>query len=305
MNNGLVSVIMPVYNVEEYVEEAVDSVLSQSYKSVELLIYDDHSTDKTYSLIKRKYKDDNRVKLYKGEKNLGIVYALNYLLSKAKGAYIARADGDDILDKDRIYKQLKYLEKEKLDLVGCSLIGIDSVGNEINRNFYSDDQKKLLKIIKYSSPISHIWLAKKSVYDALNGYRLKGVEDYDFLLRMKTYGMSFGNVPNYYGMKIRKRDGNTVDLLGVGQRRLFLYARKLYRERLKGKADSYTEQKEYQLIIKNNIFNHIHDLSNYFLKKGVLKKSLFEKTPYYLLSLISPYQVHYLWGRYMQTIISK
>lgn len=93
-------------------------------------------------------------------------------------------DGDDISVFDRIENKVKFLEEnQEFDLVGCSMKAIDTAGKNIGQTIHFSNQNLLLESLEYVTPVSHIWLARKSVYDKLNGYReISGVEDYDFLL---------------------------------------------------------------------------------------------------------------------------
>ena len=102
MQNKLVSVIIPVYNVEKYVKEAIQSIQNQTYINLEIIVIDDGSSDKTYTIVEELARNDERIKLYKNEKNLKIVKTLNRALSLANGENIARMDGDDISALDRI-----------------------------------------------------------------------------------------------------------------------------------------------------------------------------------------------------------
>ena len=103
----LVSVILPVYNSEKYIFEAIESVLNQTYKNIEIIVIDDCSTDTSAEIINN--FNDNRIRYYKNEKNSGIVYSLNRAISLAKGKYLARMDSDDICLPNRIQEQVNFL----------------------------------------------------------------------------------------------------------------------------------------------------------------------------------------------------
>lgn len=103
-----ISVIMPVYNGERYLKEAIDSILSQTYGDFELIIIDDGSTDATEKMILA--YQDHRIRYDKNEKNLGVAASLNRGLDLAKGEYVARMDADDISLSDRFEKQVNFME---------------------------------------------------------------------------------------------------------------------------------------------------------------------------------------------------
>ncbi len=114
-----ISVIMPVYNVENYIDEAVQSILSQTFSDFELLIFDDLSSDSTCERISR--LKDSRIKLFNMEMKSSLPIIKNYALSKVNGEYIAFMDGDDISYPDRFDKELRFLSEHKdVDVVSGS-----------------------------------------------------------------------------------------------------------------------------------------------------------------------------------------
>lgn len=274
-NSKLVSVLIPVYNVEKYVFEAINSILNQTYKNLEIIIVDDCSSDKTYEIILEMAKKDKRIKIFKNKENKKICYSLNFAFNMSNGYYIARMDGDDISLLDKIEKQVKYLEEnKKIDLVGVSTISIDEKGNEISKQKFISKYEKLRKTLEYGPPISHIWLSKRSVYEILKGYReIPYVEDYDFLLRMETEGLKFENIGDYFGYKVRTRQGNTASTNGVKQRKAFFYVLNLYKERLKQKTDSYSEKKFYKYIESTSEEEYSYSQAYIYLKKSLDLKS--------------------------------
>jgi glycosyltransferase involved in cell wall biosynthesis len=117
----LVSVIMPTYNTIKYIQQAIDSVLQQSYTNLELIIVNDGSTDKTHELIHA--QSDKRIKYFELEKNRGRGYARNYAISKCLGEYIAVSDADDISLPQRLKLQVEFLEQNKdIDILGAQLL---------------------------------------------------------------------------------------------------------------------------------------------------------------------------------------
>lgn len=151
MEEKLVSVIIPCYNAEKYIEMAVRSIMNQTYKNLEILIIDDCSTDDTFNILKRLANEDSRIKLEKNEKNSKIVKTLNKLIDKANGVYIARMDADDISAPERIQKQVEFLENNpeygicgtnawRIDcnnrIIGKSLLPCDSEDINIVNNFF-------------------------------------------------------------------------------------------------------------------------------------------------------------------------
>ncbi len=105
MENYLISVIIPVYNVQSFVEEAILSICNQTYRNLEIIVVDDCSTDETYTIVENLVKKDSRIKLFRNRKNSKIVKTLNFALEQANGEFIARMDGDDISSLLRLEKQ--------------------------------------------------------------------------------------------------------------------------------------------------------------------------------------------------------
>ena len=106
-SSTLVTVLMPVYNGEKYLAEAIESVLNQTYTNFEFLIIDDCSTDESIKIIKS-FKD-RRMRLIQNQKNLGQSENMNKGLQMAKGIYVARMDQDDKSYKNRLEKQLYFI----------------------------------------------------------------------------------------------------------------------------------------------------------------------------------------------------
>lgn len=122
----IVSVIMPVYNGERYLQPAIRSILEQTMGDFELIVIDDASSDGTASLLAQ--CDDPRLRVIRHDSNRGIVDALNHGLSHARGQYIARMDADDISRPERLEKQLAFLQEHPdVGLVGSWILGFGEV----------------------------------------------------------------------------------------------------------------------------------------------------------------------------------
>lgn len=269
MNSDIVvSVLMPVYNVEEYVEEALRSIINQTYDNLQIIVVDDASTDKTFDVVSKIAAEDSRVMLLKNTSNMKIARSLNKGLECAVGKYIMRMDGDDISALDRTEKFVEYLEKnQELHMVACSVIGIDDNGIILNKNKYYSSDTYNKRIIKYSTPIKHIWMCRRYLYEYLNGYRdLSGCEDYDFILRVMASGYKYANITEYYGYFIRVRScGNTSDIMGVYQRLLHENIYYLYKNLPSDEFMSLSsEYIESQVIVDSDMQNDYKKCLNKF-----------------------------------------
>src|SRR5688572_5358734 len=104
-----VSVVLPVYNGQQYIHEAVSSIQNQSFQDFEFLIVDDGSTDDTPAILQEFARRDDRIRLYHQE-NSGLISSLNRMCRVARGLYIARMDADDISLPNRLRRQIDYLD---------------------------------------------------------------------------------------------------------------------------------------------------------------------------------------------------
>ena len=131
MNEPYLSIIMPVYNAGQYLSNAVESVLAQSYRNLELIIVNDGSTDNSLKIINLFH--DSRIIYLENERNLGIVYSRNRGIKKAKGVYIGMLDADDIAHSDKFEKQISFLTKNPdFGMVGSWVKFIDEQGKRMS-----------------------------------------------------------------------------------------------------------------------------------------------------------------------------
>lgn len=218
--HGLISILMPTFNVEKYIVEAVNSILQQTYQNFELIIVDDASTDNTYTYLEELSMKDSRIKLYRNNQNLKIVKSLNFALTKARGEYISRMDGDDVSYPERLELLKNFLDRhKKYSLVGSQVSCINEYGEVLSKSKLLLTNKYIRQYSRYQSPILHIWLARREVYEELQGYRnCPYVEDYDFLLRGISKGFFYANLDKIL-YKVRYRNGNTATSNGLIQQK--------------------------------------------------------------------------------------
>lgn len=115
----LISIIIPTFNVENYISACLNSILNQTYTNFELIIIDDHSTDDTIRIIKDIAKVDNRIKLFFNETNKGCAFSRNLGLKFHKGDYITYVDADDIVTSDYLERLYNNLKKVNADISIC------------------------------------------------------------------------------------------------------------------------------------------------------------------------------------------
>lgn len=178
----MISIGIPFYNAENYLEDAICSVLAQAYEDWELILVDDGSKDDSLDIAHMYAKKDLRIKVISDCKNMKLPYRLNQLIEESKGDFIARMDADDIMHPDRLEKQLNFLEANKsYDLVSTGLVSIDSdnivKGYRKVKSLYDDFSN-----IETSYPIVHpSVMARRSWFDR-NKYSEKYPRAEDFEL---------------------------------------------------------------------------------------------------------------------------
>lgn len=141
-----VSIGIPVYNGESFLDKAINSVLFQSFKDFELILLNDGSTDSTLKIMQHYEKVDNRIRVINDGQKKGIVFRLNQLVEESKGEFYARMDADDIMFPERIKIQQEILLKNpEIDVVHSSAISINSkneiLGIKENKDYYNNPTK--------------------------------------------------------------------------------------------------------------------------------------------------------------------
>jgi len=194
-----VSVITITFNRENYIRQAIDSVLSQTFKDLELIIIDDASTDNTQKVIEEYMKKDMRIKYYRNEKNLGIAKTRNKGLALATSEYIAPLDSDDIwLDQNKLRKQVEFLDINKdYCMLGGGIMHIDAESNHVKKVLFPVYDSLIRKIILQFNPFPQSTLLyRKSIALACGGYseNYKICDDYELWLKMGLKA-KFTNIP--------------------------------------------------------------------------------------------------------------
>jgi len=203
-NTTFVSVLMTTYNSEKYVSETIKSVVNQTYKNWEFIIIDDASTDGTYDIITSASFSDDRIKIFRLDKNHGQSYALNFGLKKSSCDLIARIDNDDLMARDRIEKQVSYMNRyPEVAVVGTYVNYIDSQGRFLSRgktDFTSTeeiaDKIKNNELVGFNHPTV---MMRKEIILKLGGYRSEywPADDIDLWNRILENGYRIEIIPEY------------------------------------------------------------------------------------------------------------
>ena len=182
-NNPEISVIMSVYNGENYLKESIESILNQEYEDFEFIIVNDKSTDNSLRIINE--FQDNRIQIVNNKKNLGLTKSLNIAIKLAKGRYIARQDADDISLPQRFKKQYSFLEKNpEIAVLGTSIYRIDRNGKELGV-VLSLEQPSFKDMLNWNHFKHGSILFRKVLVNEIGGYNelFEYVQDYEFWLR--------------------------------------------------------------------------------------------------------------------------
>ncbi len=197
----LISIILPVHNSSEYLRECIKSLLSQSYRNIEVLAIDDDSKDDSYKTLRKFAKKDKRLKVSRNVKRYGIGITLNRIIKKTKGSFIAFMDAEDVSTKDRLKKQLLYLKlNPNVVAVGTQCFFISRNDKKIGKSSFPKENERI-----YSSPHHGVSMQFETVMinknllpkDVLRFDTKSNPFIYsDVFLKLLTYG-KFANLRNY------------------------------------------------------------------------------------------------------------
>ncbi len=202
-----ISVILPVYNSQEFLSQSINSILNQTYKNFELIIIDDGSTDNSKEICKNFSKKDNRI-IFIDDDHKGLTASLNKALEIAKGKFIARQDADDVSLPERFEKQINwFLKDERRVLCGtnCKILNKNNVYK--NNRSLKFTNSGIAKKLKYSNCFVHsstMFLRNSS--QNLGNYddNLEYAQDYDLWWKLTTLG-EVGNLSEKL-LILRKRE---------------------------------------------------------------------------------------------------
>lgn len=196
--NPKVSIIMGIYNCESTLKESIDSIVNQTFQDWEFIICDDGSIDNTYKIAKEyEIKYPNKFIVIKNNENKGLAYSLNHCLKYAKGEYIARQDGDDYSEINRLEKQVEFLDKDtNLGLVSTGIKLFDN--DNIWDGYMPKSRPEPIDVINCKAFVHAAAMIRKDVFNKVNGYRVSNEtlrnEDFDLWCRIYKLGIRGGNI---------------------------------------------------------------------------------------------------------------
>lgn len=258
----LVSVIIPAYNREKTIEKAIQSVLDQTYKDIEVIVVDDGSTDATVLAVNG--IGDKRVKCISLDKNSGACRARNKGLEKAQGRYIAFQDSDDIWKPEKLEKQIAILKSEPVDLVFCAFERIRDTEKTI-LPLLNEGRVSRKELLEKSLVSTQTLIGKRECFDKIVfDEKMPRLQDYDITIRLSEkfdfYFIKEPLVEMYVGNDSISR--STIKMLNAEQR-IF--------EKYKSEMEKYPAFKLYNLegLAKAKLDNEIYCTKDYIYACGL------------------------------------
>ena len=197
----LVSVLICAYNAQKFIEATIRSVMAQTYRNIEILVLDNNSSDGTVAILEGLKRQEARLRLYGGKKNLGAYGGLNYLLERAAGTYIAIQDHDDLWHPDKIARQVQFLEQNHT-YIGCGTAII---------NYYERYDTFLVRRQPAHARIAwHTSLVFRNAGLRYNA-RLKIANDFFFMKHVLCRkGKNIHNIEEPYVLRTIRADGSNL-----------------------------------------------------------------------------------------------
>jgi len=255
-----VSVIMPFYNCEKYLDKAISSILNQTFQDFEFIIINDASSDRSDTIVK-KYLKDERIIYVKNDTNLGVAQSLNKGITISKGDFIAIMHGDDIAIIDRLSIQYNYmLRNPNVGILGSYVNIIDENDRIIKKRKIKPLTHCEIKnsIFKFTPVISPTMFVRSVVFDKIGLFRekLRRCEDYEFLIRALFNNIQINNI-NVILLSYRIRKGQ----LSANQKSEALTTFKIIKE--------YSNRYHFKLSITEWLIIYVKTFFGLFFRKEV------------------------------------
>jgi len=247
-----ISVIMPVYNRENYLDDSIQSILKQSYSNFEFIIIDDCSTDNSKNKINSYVKKDKRIIFLENKKNICAAKSFKKGFNIAKGAFIARMDSDDISHKDRFKKQMRlFLSWPQLSVLGTGANIIDSSGQIISKKLMPFDFHSVTNVMKYSVPVFNPSVMVRASAFKIGGFldhSMEPADDLELWLRFLSKKLIISNLQEYL-INYRIHNNNLSSQRFSEQIRKSIFAFNKY---------NHCFQKERKIEVERKIINFIN-----------------------------------------------
>ena len=273
--NPLVSILIPIYNVEKYLGKCLDSVFSQTYKNVEFVFVDDCSTDNSYNVLISSIKQNNipeyKYTIVSHKQNEGIAVSRADCIANAKGEYVQFVDSDDWIEPDMTETLVEATKSSQIDLVGCYFIKDFLSGKQTrhSENYSQSCAENLVLCINYDiSTVLWKMLIRRSLFSNFTiTPHVDIVEDYIISVKLYFYANSFAVVDKYLYHYVQYNEG-----------RVSFQTLRSITNHIKGvkEVEEFLKTKE---LISQNISNLLN-LRKFNIKSNFLTKNLFDIQAY-------------------------
>lgn len=241
MNNlhtPLVSIVMACHNEDQYIEEAINSILNQSYSNIELVIIIDGSKDKSAQIIKRLATRDKRIEVFENRTNMGLTKSLNRGIKRANGEYIARQDANDSSQPKRIEKQVTFMERNpEIFLCATGILKIDEQGKVISISTPPTEPDIIEEKLEKTNCIAHSSILFRNE-QVLYREKFYYAQDYDLYLRLLSNKKKIAVISEPL-VRFRYSDKSISSSRRKIQLRFAKKALEFYHQRLRSGKDNY------------------------------------------------------------------
>ena len=188
-----ISVILPVYNSCKFLRDCLNSIIKQTFRNFEVIAVDDGSTDGSLNILEEYLRTDNRFKIYRNKRNLGVSRTSNRAIKFAKACILARMDADDVMHPQRLQLQYDFLQKNpEYVMVGAQVRIVDEDGRFIRYKKFPTQHEQIIKLMYNAVPLQQptIMINRNRVPQDFKWYdeRLSTAEDVDLYFRLLQYG---------------------------------------------------------------------------------------------------------------------
>ena len=233
-----VSIFIPVYNTERFIGQAIESILEQTYTDLELVVLDDCSTDNTFSVCQKYAQKDNRIKLYRNDKNLGMMANWNHGLTLCGGEYWGKLDADDYWDKNMVADCVKVLDQHsEVGMVCSRFVCVDEGGAEIEgseltlpefaRNksvsFVDIVRQDPEKMFSYHIAQQGVGLIRRKIFDELGYFKPLNAADTEMWFRIGCHYSIYSMNKLFHYRRIWEGCHSRRNVIESGRAELYLY----------------------------------------------------------------------------------
>lgn len=282
MNDIKVSVLMAVHNGEAFLDEAIDSILEQSFSDFEFIIFDDASTDKTSVILENYQLKDPRIKVHANAHNMGLAKTLNKGLNLCKGEYIARMDADDIAHPNRLARQIEYLDTHpQIGLIGSHYATIEPEPKVISP---PESHREIDSTLMLTNCIGHptiVFRRALIIQHDLAYPETRSAQDYLFFVHCAPF-TSMANIPDIL-LSYRKHEAQISSSKLTEQKSNALVAALKHTEHKLQRPMSSTEKLTHQWLVERNVanveqFREVVQWANFVLRKSGASEKPFLKS---------------------------